>query len=82
MKIDKDKLKAMCEMSDAELWREIRGVAQRHGFTLPEKTPEHSEMEKMRGAMAGGAKLKLPGQKQFYEFLSRCLMTAGPNTNH
>ena len=59
MKIDKDKLKAMCEMSDAELWREIRGVAQRHGFTLPEKTPEHSEMEKMRGAMAGGAKLKL-----------------------
>ena len=59
MKIDRDKLKAMCEMSDAELWREIRRVAGSHGFTLPEKTPEHSEMEKMRGAMSGGAKLKL-----------------------
>lgn len=59
MKIDKDKLKAMTELSDAELWGEIRRVAKRHGFTLPEKTPEHSEMEKMRGAMSGGAKLNL-----------------------
>ncbi len=59
MKIDKDKLSALMEMSDGELWCEIRKIAKNHGFTLPEKTPEHSEMEKIRGAVSGGAKINL-----------------------
>ena len=59
MKIDGDKLKSMCEMSDSALWCEIRNIAAKHGFSLPEKTPEHGDMEKIRGAVSGGAKIKL-----------------------
>lgn len=59
MKIDKEKLASLCALGDDELWREVRGIAASHGFKLPEKTPSHSEMEKMRGAVSGGAKLNL-----------------------
>ncbi|MBQ7363471.1 MAG: hypothetical protein IJW48_03355 [Clostridia bacterium] len=59
MKIDKDKLDALVAMSDGELWGEIRKIASAHGFTLPDRTPEHSEMEKIRGAVSGGARINL-----------------------
>ena len=59
MKIDKEKLDALVAMSDDELWRQIVEIGRSHGFTLPAKTPPHSEMEKMRGAVKGGAKLNL-----------------------
>ena len=59
MKIDKEKLDRLVGMSDSELWGEIRKIAKGHGFTLPEKTPDSAEMSKIRGAISGGAKLKL-----------------------
>jgi hypothetical protein len=59
MKIDKEKLKALVEKPDDELWREIVAIAASHGFKLPEKTPSHTEMEKMRAAVSNGAKLNL-----------------------
>ena len=59
MKLDKDKLNALLAMPDAELWREIRKIAGTHGFTLPEKAPSNEEMQKLRGAVSGGAGLNL-----------------------
>lgn len=59
MKIDKEKLDALIAMPDDKLWAEIRSIALSHGIKLPEKTPAHSEMEKMRAAANSGARLNL-----------------------
>ena len=61
MKIDMEKLRALCALSDEELWREIRTIAGKRGLTLPEATPPHSEMERLRGAMSGGGGMNLMG---------------------
>ncbi len=55
MKIDKDKLRAVAALPDDELWRLIREIAAGHGFTLPERTPSHGELEKIRTAISHGA---------------------------
>ena len=59
MKINKEKLEALCALGDEELWREIRTIASTYGFSLPEGTPPHSEMQKMRDAVSGGVKINL-----------------------
>ena len=59
MKINKDKLSELCSMGDDELWGEVRRIAASHGFKLPEATPPHEELEKMRSAVAGGSKISL-----------------------
>ena len=59
MKVNKEKLASLVAMPDDELWCEIVKIAASHGFKLPEKTPSHEEMEKMRSAVKGGAKLNL-----------------------
>ena len=53
MRIDKDKLKAMAALSDAELWSQIKAVAAQHGLSLPDKSPSHADLEKVRAAMMG-----------------------------
>lgn len=59
MKLNKEKLDALCALDDDALWREIRGIAAAYGLCLPERTPPHSELEKMREAALGGPKLNL-----------------------
>lgn len=59
MKIDQQKLEKLTKMPDDELWREIVKIAKSHGIALNEKTPSHSELEKMRMAVLSGAKLNL-----------------------
>lgn len=54
IRIDPKKLNELLALSDDALWHEIVTVAKQHGFTLPEKTPPHSELEKLRGAVNGG----------------------------
>ena len=53
MKIDQNKLTALAAMPDEAMWREIVSAAKRHGFSLPEKTPPHEELEKLRSAVTG-----------------------------
>jgi len=55
MKIDKEKLRAVVALPDAELWDLIRSVARENGFSLPEKAPPHCELEKIRNAVNHGA---------------------------
>ena len=59
MRIDKEKMDKLAALPDGELWQEIRKIAQQSGFTLPEKAPSHEELDKVRGAVAGGAKINL-----------------------
>lgn len=54
MKIDREKLNAVVNLSDEDLWRMIRELAKSHGITLPEAVPPHSELEKVRGALSHG----------------------------
>jgi hypothetical protein len=51
MKIDKNKLAALAALSDEELWKTIRSIGEKNGFSLPEKAPGSSELQKLRSAM-------------------------------
>lgn len=59
LKIDIERLRALCALGDDELWREVRGIAASYGLNLPERTPPHSEMDKMREAVSGGGGMSL-----------------------
>lgn len=59
MKINMDRLRALCALGDDELWREVRVIAGEHGLKLPEGTPPHADMEKMREAVTSGGGISL-----------------------
>ena len=58
MRINKEQLENLARLPDDQLWAEIVKVGRAHGFSLPEKTPSHSDLERLRGAVTG-AKLNL-----------------------
>ena len=53
MRINKDKLLELAALPDEALWREIVSVGRAHGFSLPERTPPHEELEKLRDTVRG-----------------------------
>lgn len=53
MKFNKEQLDALIALPDDVLWSEIVKMAKGYGFSLPEKTPEHSELEKLRDTVRG-----------------------------
>lgn len=53
MKINKEKLDALCAMPDEELWHEVQKIAASYGFKLQGKAPSKEEMQKMRNAVSG-----------------------------
>ncbi len=59
MRINKEELKRLAEKPDAELWREIILMAKSHGYSLPEATPKHEDIEKIRRALSGSEKISL-----------------------
>jgi len=59
MKVDKEKLKRLAEKSDADLWKEILSIAKSHGYTLPEATPKHEDIERIRRVFSGVEKISL-----------------------
>ena len=59
MKIDREKISAMCALPDDELWATIVTIGADHGFELPKAPPKHEDMEKLRAAVNGGTKLNL-----------------------
>ena len=59
MKIDREKISAMCALPDDELWAQIVKIGAEHGFELPKATPKHEDMEKLRAAANSGARLNL-----------------------
>lgn len=59
MKLDRNKLNEMVNLPDDELWKKVVEIGKGHGFILPEKTPEHSELEKLRSIARDGAKMNL-----------------------
>ncbi len=58
MRINKQQLERLMELPDDALWREIVAIGGAHGFKLPEKTPTHDELMKLR-SIANGKKINL-----------------------
>ncbi len=59
MNIDKAKLEALTSLSDDALWAEIRKMAGSHGLKLPEGTPPHSELKKLRDMCRADSKISM-----------------------
>ena len=59
MKLDKNKLNELVSLPDDELWKKVVEIGKSHGFILPSKTPEHSELEKLRSIARDGAKMNV-----------------------
>ena len=59
MKIDREKIRAMCALPDDELWAQIVKIGAEHGFELPKTPPKHEDMEKLRTAVNSGTRLNL-----------------------
>ena len=59
MKIDKEKIKAMCALPDEVLWSQIVSIGAENGFTLPKSVPSHTDMQRLRDAVNGGTKMNL-----------------------
>ena len=50
MKFDKSKLEALAALPDDKLWAEVVKIAKGFGYSLPQQTPPHSDLEKLREA--------------------------------
>ena len=59
MRFDKEKLNALIGLPDDELWRTVVTIGKTHGFTLPQKTPPHDELEKLRKIARDGSKMNV-----------------------
>ncbi len=59
MKFSREELEALAALPDDKLWAEIQKIAKSYGFALPEKTPTHEELEKLR-KIALGSKISTP----------------------
>lgn len=59
MRFDKDKLDELVALPDDELWKKVVQIGKTHGFTLPERTPEHSELEKLRSIARDGSRINM-----------------------
>ena len=51
MRFDKSQIEAIAALPDDELWATVVRLAKGYGFNLPEKTPSHEELQKLRGAV-------------------------------
>ncbi len=59
MKINREKLEKLASLDDSALWAQIRTLAGTKGINLPDVTPSHAELERIRGAMRGTEKINL-----------------------
>lgn len=59
MRFDRDKLTELVELPDDELWKKVVEIGKTHGFVLPERTPAHEELEKLRSIARDGSRLNV-----------------------
>lgn len=59
MKINQNLLTELARLPDGELWQTIRGIAAEKGIKLPEATPPHETLERLRATVKGSGGLRL-----------------------
>ncbi len=53
MRINSEKLSELAALPDDRLWAEIVRMGKNFGYSIPERTPPHSDMERIRSAITG-----------------------------
>ncbi len=59
MKFTREELSALAALPDDKLWAEVEKIATGYGINLPNRTPSHEELEKLR-QIANGGKISMP----------------------
>ena len=59
MKLDRETMEKLARSDDATLWGTVQKIAGEKGFRLPEATPPHETMERLRGTLSGNGTLSL-----------------------
>ena len=59
MKLDRETMAKLATADDAALWATVRGIALEKGFRLPEATPPHETLERLRATLSGNGTLSL-----------------------
>ena len=59
MRFDKEKLAELINLPDDQLWKTVVTIGKTHGFVLPERTPPHEELEKLRKIAKDGSKMNV-----------------------
>ena len=59
MKLDRETITKLTEANDETLWETVRGIALAKGFRLPEATPPHETMERLRGTLSLGEAVRV-----------------------
>ena len=54
-----EKLRALAALPDAELWAQARQMAAAYGFSLNAEPPSHEELERLRGMVYAGERIRL-----------------------
>ncbi len=61
MRLDRDKINALAALNDDALWEEIKKMTAEYSISLPEKTPPHEELQKLRSLFCDSEKINLFG---------------------
>ena len=59
MKIDQNVLTELTKLPDRELWLTLRTMAGEKGIKLPEATPPHETLDRLRATVKGNGGLRL-----------------------
>ena len=57
MKLDKNKLEELKNLSNEELWLRIRAIAKDNGINLPDRNPSESEFNQLRELLFAADKI-------------------------
>lgn len=66
MKLNQEQLKRLSTLSDAELEREIRRMAAAKGLSLPQASPAHEDLEKLRALLTSEKGFGLMDAMRYY----------------
>lgn len=66
MKLNQEQLKRLSALSDAELEREIRRMAAAKGLSLPQASPAHEDLEKLRTLLTSEKGFGLMDAMRYY----------------
>ena len=66
MKLSQEQLKRLSALSDTELEKEIRRMAEEKGLKLPCTSPSHEDLEKLRALLTSEGGFGMLGAMRYY----------------
>lgn len=59
MRLNKEELRALAALGDRDLWAAVKNIAQRYGIKLPDASPSHADLDRLRALLAAPEKIKM-----------------------